>query len=96
MPPQYKAQPLYDFRNAPDETRGFKVGVTKYGKQGTKRKLEEYAGQVTSRALSSSAVTSFVAGPGCPTREKAQAGKEPVASTWWPLWSLLLCSHEMP
>lgn len=49
VPPQYKPQPLYDFRNAPDETRGFKVGVTKYGKQGTKRKLEEYAEQVGSR-----------------------------------------------
>lgn len=46
VPPQYKPQPLYDFRNAPDETRGFKVGVTKYGRQGTKRKLEEYAEQV--------------------------------------------------
>lgn len=51
MPPQYKPQPLYDFRNAPDETRGFKVGVTKYGRQGTKRKLEEYAEQVGSSSL---------------------------------------------
>lgn len=46
MPPQYKHQPLYDFRQFPAETRGYKVGVTKYGKVGTKRKLEEYAEQV--------------------------------------------------
>ncbi len=46
VPPQYKPQPLYDFRQFPHETRGFKVGVTKYGKVGTKRKLEEYAEQV--------------------------------------------------
>lgn len=46
VPPQYKPQSLYDFRQFPHETRGFKVGVTKYGKVGTKRKLEEYAEQV--------------------------------------------------
>lgn len=46
VPPQYKHQPLYDFRHFPSETRGYKVGVTKYGKVGTKRKLEEYAEQV--------------------------------------------------
>lgn len=46
MPPQYKPQPLYDFRQFPDETRGFKVGVTKWGKVGTKRKLDDYAEQV--------------------------------------------------
>ena len=39
VPPQYKEQPRYDFRHFPDETRGFKVGVTKWGKTGTKRKL---------------------------------------------------------
>lgn len=46
MPPQYQHQPLYDFRHGVDAARGYKVGVTKYGKQGTKRKLEEYAEQV--------------------------------------------------
>ena len=46
VPPQYKAQPLYDFRQFPDTTRGYKVGVTKWGRVGTKRKLDEYAEQV--------------------------------------------------
>ena len=45
MPPQYKAQPLVDFRHGVDAARGYKVGVTKYGRQGTKRKLDEYAEQ---------------------------------------------------
>lgn len=43
---QYKAQPLFDFRAAPSVTRGYKVGVTKLGRQGTKRKLDEYSEQV--------------------------------------------------
>lgn len=43
---QYKPQTLYDFRAAPSATRGYKVGITKLGRQGTKRKLEEYAEQV--------------------------------------------------
>ncbi|PSC71626.1 coiled-coil domain-containing 86 [Micractinium conductrix] len=46
VPPQYKPQPLYDFRQFPEEARGFKVGVTKLGRLGTKRKLDEYAEQV--------------------------------------------------
>ncbi len=27
VPPQYKPQPLYDFRHFPSETRGYKVGA---------------------------------------------------------------------
>ena len=46
VPPQYKHQPLHDFRQFPDVTRGFKVGVTKLGRPGTKRKLDDYAEQV--------------------------------------------------
>ena len=46
VPPQYQHQPQYDFRQFPDETRGFKVGVTKLGRVGTKRELEAYAEQV--------------------------------------------------
>ena len=37
---------LYDFRAMPDGPRGYKVGITKKGHLGSKRKLEAYAEQV--------------------------------------------------
>lgn len=46
VPPQYQPQQLVDFRQQEAGPRGFKVAVSKKGKQGTKRKLEEYAAQV--------------------------------------------------
>lgn len=46
VPPQYIPQPLTDFRFQESGPRGFKVGITKYGKEGRKRKLEEYEAQV--------------------------------------------------
>jgi hypothetical protein len=50
VPPQWKPQEIYDFRHGADGPRGYKVGVTKYGNIGSKRKLDEYSEQVrTSR-----------------------------------------------
>jgi rRNA-processing protein CGR1 len=47
VPAQVPAhEPVYDFRHAHAGPRGFKVNVTKWGNQGTKRKLEEYEAQV--------------------------------------------------
>lgn len=46
VPPQYIPQPVTDFRGFPDGPRGFKVGVTKKGVLGQKRRLEEYEEQV--------------------------------------------------
>ena len=46
LPPQYEPQPLVDFRHQESGPRGFKVGVSKTGKQSKKRKLEEYEAQV--------------------------------------------------
>lgn len=37
---------MYDFRSMPDGPRGYKVGITKKGHLGSKRKLEAYAEQV--------------------------------------------------
>lgn len=48
VPPQWKPQPITDFRGMEDGPRGFKVSVTKKGRLGSKRKLEEYADQVRS------------------------------------------------
>lgn len=46
MPPQYVSTPGTDLRAAPLGPRGYKSGVKKTGRPGTKRKLEEYAIQV--------------------------------------------------
>ena len=46
VPPQYMQQTLVDFRFQAEGPRGFKVGVSKYGKESKKRKLEEYEAQV--------------------------------------------------
>lgn len=49
VPPQYVPQPVTDFRGFEDGPRGYKVGVTKKGVLGQKRRLEEYEAQVRSR-----------------------------------------------
>lgn len=49
VPAQWRPQTLYDFRGMPDGPRGYKIGVTKKGRVGSKRKLDEYSKQV--RAL---------------------------------------------
>ena len=49
VPAQWRPQTLYDFRGMPDGPRGYKVGVTKKGRLGSKRKLDDYSKQV--RAL---------------------------------------------
>ena len=49
VPPQYQPQPVTDFRAFADGPRGYKVGVTKKGVAGQKRRLEEYAEQVRFR-----------------------------------------------
>lgn len=46
VPAQWRPQTLYDFRGMPDGPRGYKVGVTKKGRVGSKRKLDEYSTQV--------------------------------------------------
>lgn len=46
VPAQWRSQTLYDFRHMPDGPRGYKVSVTKKGRVGSKRKLEEYSEQV--------------------------------------------------
>lgn len=48
VPPQYVPQPVTDFRGFEDGPRGYKVGVTKKGVLGQKRRLEEYEAQVRS------------------------------------------------
>jgi rRNA-processing protein CGR1 len=40
-PPQWKPQPIYDFRAQISGPRGYKVNVTKKGTLGSKRKLDE-------------------------------------------------------
>jgi hypothetical protein len=49
VPAQWRPQTLYDFRGMPDGPRGYKVGVTKKGRVGSKRKLDEYSKQVRIR-----------------------------------------------
>jgi hypothetical protein len=48
VPPQYQPQVANktDFRSFPDGPRGYKVGITKKGTLGSKRKLDEYQEQV--------------------------------------------------
>lgn len=46
VPAQWRPQTLYDFRGMPDGPRGYKVGVTKKGRVGSKRKLDDYSKQV--------------------------------------------------
>ena len=46
VPTQDVPPTLYAFRAMPDGPRGYKVGITKKGHLGSKRKLDEYAEQV--------------------------------------------------
>jgi hypothetical protein len=46
VPSTWVPPTLYDFRSMPDGPRGYKVGITKKGHLGSKRKLEAYAEQV--------------------------------------------------
>ena len=50
MPPQYKPQPIVDFRDFPDGPRGYKVSIKKNGTIGSKRKLDEYEEQASRAA----------------------------------------------
>lgn len=51
VPPQYKPQPIVDFRDFPDGPRGYKVSIKKNGTIGSKRKLDEYEEQVAREQL---------------------------------------------
>lgn len=52
-PPQWRPQSVVDFRHAEEGPRGYKVAVSsKTGRAGSKRKLEEYAEQVSSDVCS--------------------------------------------
>lgn len=46
VPPQWRPQPLYDFRHQVSGPRGYKVNVTKKGTLGSKRKLDEHQADV--------------------------------------------------
>jgi hypothetical protein len=53
VPPQYKPQIANqtDFRGFTEGPRGYKVGITKKGTLGSKRKLDEYQEQVNITAF---------------------------------------------
>ena len=56
IPSQVVPPTLYDFRAMPDGPRGYKVGITKKGHLGSKRKLDAYQEQVRSSDISRSCI----------------------------------------
>ena len=69
VPDRWVPPVLYDFRAMPDGPRGYKVGITKKGHLGSKRKLDEYAEQVRLRRnlafFSACAISHACVSPAC-------------------------------